>query len=388
MDLLDPQTYRAVRKPLLDAETLPPACYTSVEFHRREVSEIFLKCWNLVGRADYVKNPGDYFTHAVAGVSFIVMRGDDNRIRAFVNACRHRGAELLRGEGNCRAIRCPYHSWTYNRDGSLRGPNGMQDTREFSASDFGLREIRLETWSGFLFVNFDPDAEPLRAYLGDLDSWTESYEFQDMITVKRREFVIRANWKSYVENSLEHFHLPTVHQKTIGSVRAVWEPVNGAPGNFVILRSKTTGSRATLGNAASFENIPTLRGPAAEGAQYILIYPCTVIGADLDCMWFKQMLPEGPDTMRLVAGFCFTKTSVERPDFDEVVQNYHNRFELVMGEDNGIAETHLRGVLNPLARPGRLASIEPLVHTIDNWILDRVVGREAEEKKLSLGASR
>jgi phenylpropionate dioxygenase-like ring-hydroxylating dioxygenase large terminal subunit len=379
VDLFDPKTYRAVRGPLRDAETLPPACYTSQEFYQREVSEIFLKSWNLVGRADYVKKPGDYFTHMVGGVSFIVMRGDDGQIRAFVNACRHRGTQLLQGEGNCRTIRCPYHSWVYDSAGSLRGANGMQETRSFAASDYGLIGLRLETWEGFLFVNFDPNAESLGQYLGNLDAWTGSYGFEEMITVKRREFLIRANWKSYVENSLEHFHLPTVHQKTIGGVRAVWDPVDGAPGNFVILRSKTTASRATLGNAVSFGNIPTLRGPAAEGAQYILVYPCTVIGADLDCMWFKQMLPEGPDSMRLLAGFCFTKASVERPDFDEVVENYHRRFELVMGEDNDIAEKHLRGVLNPFARAGRLSSVEPLVHVIDNWILDRVVGpgREA-----------
>jgi phenylpropionate dioxygenase-like ring-hydroxylating dioxygenase large terminal subunit len=378
MDLLDPQTYRAVRRPLLSAETLPPECYSSAEFYRREVSEIFHKCWNLVGREDYVKAPGDYFTHEVAGTSMIVMRGEDGVIRAFANVCRHRGAQLLQGEGNCRAIRCPYHSWVYNCQGGLRGANGMQDTQGFVAADYGLISIRLETWSGFLFVNFDPNAASLKEYLGGLDGWTESYEFQNMVTVKRREFTLRANWKSYVENSLEHFHLPTVHQKTIGAVKAIWEPVDGAPGNFVILRSKANASRATLGNAKAFDRIATLRGPAAEGAQYILIYPCTVIGADLDSMWFKQMLPDGPDKVRLLASFCFTRQSVERHDFEEVVENYHRRFGLVMGEDNDIAETHYRGISNPFARAGRFSSIEPLVHTIDNWILDRVIGKDSQ----------
>lgn len=375
MNLLDPETYRAVRRPLLEAETLPPACYTSHEFYRREVSEIFLKCWNLVGRSDYVKNPGDYFTHTVAGVSFIVMRGDDGEIRAFANACRHRGAKLLEGEGNARSIKCPYHSWVYDSSGRLRGANGMRDTQDFDSAGYGLVGLRLETWEGFLFVNFDSSAEPLSKYLAGISRWTDSYGFSDMVTVGRREFTLRANWKSYVENSLEHFHLPTVHQKTIGGVRAVWEPVDGAPGNFVILRSKTTESRATLDNSASFGHMPGLRGPAAEGDQYFLIYPCTVIGAHLDCMWFKQMVPDGPDSMRLMAGFCFTKACVERPDFEDIVKNYHRRFELVMAEDNGIAELHLQGVLNPFARPGRFSSVEPLVHTIDNWILDRVVGK-------------
>src|SRR5258708_13780760 len=286
MDLLDPQTYRTVRRPLLSAQTLPPQCYSSAEFYRREVSEIFHKCWNLVGREDYVQAPADYFTHALAGAS-------------------------------------------------------------------------------------------LKECLGGLDGWTESYEFQNMVTVKRREFTLRANWKSYVENSLEHFHLPTVHQKTIGAVKAIWEPVDGAPGNFVILRSKANASRATLGNAKAFDRIATLRGPAAEGAQYILIYPCTVIGADLDSMWFKQMLPDGPDKVRLLASFCFTRQAFERHDFEEVVENYHRRFDLVMGEDNDIAETHYRGISNPLARARRFSSIEPLVHTIDNWILDRVIGKDS-----------
>ena len=380
-ELFESKTYRALRKPLLDAETLPPECYTSVEFYRREVAEIFLKSWNLVGRTDYVKKAGDYFTHTVAGVSFIVIRGDDGRIRALVNSCTHRGTKLLEGEGNCRTIRCPYHSWMFDRDGALKSAPYMQDVPEFSMGKNGLVEIRLEEWSGFLFVNFDPGCGKLRDYLGDLDAWTESYEFGRMVTVKRKEFVIRGNWKGYVENSLEHLHLPTVHQKTIGGVQAIWEPVDGTPGNYVILRSKTAASRATLGKDTAFDRIASLRGPAAEGAQYILIYPCTVIGADLDCMWFKQLLPEGPDTVRVVAAFCFTQEAVARPDFEEVVQSYHKRFELVIGEDNDISGKHLAGVGNPLARAGRFSSLEPLVHRIDNWIVDRVIGRGEDEPK-------
>jgi choline monooxygenase len=375
MDLLDPNAYAAVRKPLLDAETLPPACYSSREFYQREVSNIFLKCWNLIGRAEYVKNPGDYFTLSLVGVSLIIMRGDDGRIRAFINSCRHRGAKLLEGEGHCKAIRCPYHSWLYSTRGDLRAANGMQDTRNFDPSGFGLTEVRLDMWSGFLFVNLDPGSVSLREYLGDLDSYTQSYEFETMVTVKRKDFTVRTNWKSYIENSMENFHLPTVHQRTIGGVKAQWNPIDGAPGNYVLLQSRTTASRATLGGDAAFDRIATLRGPAAEGAQYILIYPCSVIGADLDCMWFKQMIPDGPDTVRYSAGFCFPRASVQRPDFEEVVQSYHKRFDLVISEDNGISEVQLQGLSNPFSRAGRFSSMEPLVHTIDNWILDRVVGQ-------------
>jgi choline monooxygenase len=374
MDLFDPNTYAAVRRPLLEADTLPPACYTAPEFYQREVSNIFMKCWNLIGREDYIKNPGDYFTYTLVGVSLIIMRGEDGRIRAFINSCRHRGAKLLEGEGNCNAIRCPYHSWLYSTMGALHNSNGMQDTRDFDRSDYGLAEVRLDIWCGFLFVNLDPSSSSLREYLGDLDSFTESYDFGTMVTGRRKAFTVQTNWKSYIENSMEAFHLPTVHKASIGGVKMENTIVDGAPGNYLIIQSRTAASRATLGDDARFESISTLRGPAAEGSQYILIYPSTVIGADRDCMWFKQMAPDGPGTVSYAAGFCFPKVTVERPDFDEIVPNYHKRFDIVIAEDNGISEVQLQGLSNPLARPGRFSVMEPLVHTIDNWILDRVVG--------------
>ena len=142
MDLFDPKTYTAVRRPLLDAETLPPICYTSPAFYQREVSTIFMKCWNLIGRTDYIKHPGDYFTTTLVGVSLIIMRGEDRKIRAFVNSCRHRGTKLLEGEGNCSSIRCPYHSWVYATTGALLGPKGMQSTHNFNESNFGLTEVK------------------------------------------------------------------------------------------------------------------------------------------------------------------------------------------------------------------------------------------------------
>jgi choline monooxygenase len=381
MNLFDPDAYARVRKPLLEAETLPPACYTSHEFYEREVSNIFLKCWNLIGRAEYLKNAGDYFTASLVGVSLIIIRGEDGHIRAFINSCRHRGAKLLEGTGNCKAIRCPYHSWLYSTAGDLRAPNGMQETRNFDPSQFGLTQVRLDEWSGFLFVNLDPGCVSLREYLGDIDTFTASYEFEKMVTVRRKDLTVRTNWKSYIENSLENFHLPTVHQGTIGGVKAQWNPIDGAPGNYVLLQSRTAASRATLGGAVAFDRIATLRGPAAEGAQYILIYPCSVIGADLDCMWFKQMAPDGPRMVQYSAGFCFPRASVERADFEQIVPNYHKRFDLVISEDNGIAEVQLQGLSNPFSRPGRFSSLEPLVHTIDNWILDRVLGQQSIQQR-------
>ena len=108
-DIFDPTRYEGVRRPLLDAVSLPPWCYTSDAFYRREVDAILTRSWNLVGRVDEIPSPGDYRVFDLCGRSAIVVRGDDGEIRALANTCRHRGTRLLDDSGHCRAIICPYH---------------------------------------------------------------------------------------------------------------------------------------------------------------------------------------------------------------------------------------------------------------------------------------
>jgi phenylpropionate dioxygenase-like ring-hydroxylating dioxygenase large terminal subunit len=177
-EILDPATYRETRRPLLEAETLPAECYTSEAFYREEVRKIFMKIWNFIGRADRIPNPGDYFAMEFVGVPVAVVRGKDGKVRAFANSCRHRGAKVVTGEGNCPAIVCPY-----------------QD--------------------GFLFLNFDPDADGLESFLGDLPKLMRPYNFAAMRCTRRRVYELGCNWKIYVENAMESYHVPSVHMKTL-----------------------------------------------------------------------------------------------------------------------------------------------------------------------------
>jgi phenylpropionate dioxygenase-like ring-hydroxylating dioxygenase large terminal subunit len=386
MRLLDPSTYIDVRRPLREASTLPVECYLSEEFYRHEVQDIFMKCWNLIGREDYIRHPGSYFTRELIGISLIVMRGQDMKIRAFVNACRHRGTKLLEGSGQCEHVACPYHNWTYHVDGTLRSFNAMGEAHNLDPKDYGLVEVKLDTWQGFIFINFDPGSASLKQYLGSLADHTASYNWSDMVTVRHRETVIKTNWKSYVENSMEPIHLPLVHKKSIGHVfasgKAGWRFTHGS--EWTIMHTLTDKSRAILPGDEGFDRLPNLVGTAADGAQYIHLNPCTTIGADLDCMWFKNMQPDGPHRVRNIAAFCFPKSALERPDFDRIIQNYYRRFDLVIDEDNAIAETQFHGLTNPLTRPGRYSHYEQNVHWFNNWVIDRVVG--PGPKRLSAAA--
>ena len=125
-DIFNPSHYDATRRPLLEAETLPPWCYTSEAFYQREVERIFRKVWNFVGHVSQIAAPGDYFALTFAGVPVIILRDLSGIPRGFANSCRHRGSALLEGEGNCRVIACPYHSWTYALDGALRAAPEMK----------------------------------------------------------------------------------------------------------------------------------------------------------------------------------------------------------------------------------------------------------------------
>ena len=373
--LFDPAHYAGVRRPLAQAQTLPPWCYTSEAFFRREVETIFLKEWNFLGRADRIPAAGDYFTVTFAGVPVIVLRDKAGAVRAYANTCRHRGAAMLSGEGNCKTIRCPYHSWVYDLDGKLIVAPEMEQTEGFHLSDYPMIPLRLETWEGFLFVNFDDGARPLMEFLGNLPATLASYGFSGMTCVRRKEFDLACNWKIYVENAMEAYHVATVHRSTLSRQRGQFPTVEDAEGEWMGLHKEHEGTRALLTGDTGFPRIPTLAGKAAKGSYYPLIFPSTMFGCTVDCMWWLELHPVSASRTRLIVGSCFPEEITKRPDFEEVVQRYYKRWDLSIPEDNVISEQQQIGLSSPFSRPGRLSYAEPLVHVFNNWVLDRVVGR-------------
>jgi phenylpropionate dioxygenase-like ring-hydroxylating dioxygenase large terminal subunit len=376
MNFLDPQAYSAVRRPVLQAETLPPQCYHAREFYELEVRSIFRRKWLLMGRLEEWKEPGTYVAYERFGVPFFIVLDAERRLRALANSCRHRGTNILSGSGTASTFVCPYHSWVYGLDGSLRRAPGMENTQGFDASGYGLAPVRLEVWRGFVFVNLSADGAPLADQLGDLDRYLASYDFDNLVTVGRDEYVVNTNWKSLVENSMEWLHHPTVHKQSIaGKVGTVSRNVVvGDPGEYLLLQAQAKGvSRATLDGESGFPPVSTLRGAALEGSHYVLLYPYAMLGCDLDAVWYKTMVPEGPGRVRNIATYCFHKETVARPDFEQVAPNYFRRYRKVVAEDNVAMELQYKGLASPYAQPGRFSDREVLVHRIDNWVLDQVL---------------
>jgi phenylpropionate dioxygenase-like ring-hydroxylating dioxygenase large terminal subunit len=172
---------------------------------------------------------------------------------------------------------------------------------------------------------------------------------------------------------MEDYHTPTVHRGSIGLQKTIPEDSHGA---WDAIHMEAADTIAVLpGEKTPFPHIPTLKGKAATGAYFALIYPAAFFGTTKDCMWFLQTIPLGPAKMKLSVGSCFPKSTVARPDFQEVVQRYYTRWDKSIPEDNGISERQQAGLSTSLATPGRLSLREPVVHTIANWVLDRVLDR-------------
>ena len=376
-DLFNPAHYAAVRRPLLEAETLPPWCYTSPAFYQREVETIFRKVWNFVGHVSQVDKPGDYFTLDFAGVPTIILRDGAGQLRAFANTCRHRGSELLEGSGHCRTIVCPYHSWSYGLDGALLAAPEMKETMGFDPSENGLVPLRLDSWGGFLFLCFDDTASDLAHYLGDLPVRTAPYGLADMACVRRKEFMLDCNWKLFVENAKESYHIATVHRNTINryaSARSSGYWVEETDGAYVSTFAQHEGSMALLKGADGFPPIEGLSGlREAGGTRAPLIYPSTYLACTIDCAWYLELHPLGPTRTRLIHGALFPRERIERSDFAEKAANYFHRWDVTIEEDVLASDRQQRGMEGPFVRPGRFSHREPLVHKIDNWVLDQVL---------------
>jgi len=378
-EMFDPRHYAAVRKPLLEAETLPPWCYTSAAFYAREVERIWKKVWNFLGSAEHIPHAGDYCTLTFAGVPLIILRDQEGQLRAYVNSCRHRGSALLQGEGNCKRIVCPYHSWTYELNGKLRGAPDMEKTIGFEKNEYGLIPIRLDTWGGFIFVTFDRNAPSLSEFLGELPQKLAPYNLSEMTLARRKIYDIKCNWKLFVENAKESYHIGTVHRSTINkyaSAKAAGYWVEEAKGEYVITFAQHEGSMALLKDAEGFPTIETLRGRKEERGTYApLIYPSTYLACTIDCAWYLELHPLGPDRTRMIHGALFPRSRRQHPDFAEIAKNYYRRWDITIEEDIIASELQQKGVDTEYSMPGRFSYREPLVQEIDNWVLDRVLDR-------------
>ena len=368
--LFEAETYRDLRKPLLQASTLPPGCYTDEAFYRREIERVFRPHWQFVGREEQLETSGRYQCHDGPAGSIILLRDRAGAVRAFANSCRHRGSRLLSGSGRCQRIVCPYHSWTYDLDGRLLGAPDMQAVQDFDTADFPLLELSVATWEGFVFVHHDADPPPLADHLGDFRQKFASHRCAELRYAGGLEFEIASNWKLLAENALEAYHTGSVHRDTLGQQHSSAFETRG---NWTGLLVEDEASVATLqGDDKPFAHIDGLDDAARRGAYFTLVYPSTQFVFAQDCIWWLAFVPLAVARTRLTIGACFPSETLARPDFADKVELYFTRWRCATAEDNAICEQQQLG--QRVARPpGRFAASEFAVHAFSNWLIAQIL---------------
>lgn len=340
LDLYDPSS------PLEEAWTIPAPWYTDPRVYELEKRTVFGATWQLAARLDQLREPGRYVTADIAGEPVVVTRGQDGQLRAFYNVCRHHAAVVMtQPEGQCSAMRCPYHGWTYGLDGKLKAAPDMGAVRCFDKARIGLMPLRVETWENLVFVNQDPEAPALGEWLGpELPAQAAGLGVGEFHFFERRVYEFQSNWKVYVDNYLDGgYHIPILHK----SLDAVIDYKNYTIENY----GRVCLQKSPLRDSKSRPESARLR--TGGQAYYYWLYPNFMLNWYQGVMDTNLVLPLGPDRTMVVFDFYFTDVSPEAYGRNKASVDMG---EGIQEEDQDISRSVQRGLGSRSYRAGRLSA--------------------------------
>jgi phenylpropionate dioxygenase-like ring-hydroxylating dioxygenase large terminal subunit len=188
--------------------------YFSAETAELEKQRLWPRVWQLAGRLEELPDVGSYLTYDILDDSVIVIRTAADKLQAFHNSCMHRGRRLLQGRGSVRQIVCPFHGWRYDIDGSIKYVLERDDWAgcpHMTDEDLRLREVRVDTWQGWVFVNLDRNAVPLATYLAPVNALVDPFEFETWRARWTKSVIVKCNWKVALEAFNEFYHVTGTH---------------------------------------------------------------------------------------------------------------------------------------------------------------------------------
>ena len=282
----------AVSAPFERARAMPPSAYTAPDFLKAEIEHVFAKDWVCVGRADGLRDPGDYIAHEIAGQPIIVLREASGRLRAMSNVCLHRMSVIAEGQGNKRALVCPYHGWTYNLDGTLRAAPAMTLNAGFCKDDYRLPQLRCEEWLGWIMVSLDPHARPVAEQLSEVEALISDFGMAGYTQTFRETHVWNTNWKVLAENFMESYHLPVCHAGTIGGLSRLEDMV--CPPGRAAFNYHTILKDDRLKIALAHDDNTRLKGERRRTTFLLAVYPSLLVTLTPGYFWYLSLHPKGP----------------------------------------------------------------------------------------------
>jgi len=359
-----------VALPFGQAVAMPKSVYTSPEFAALEQRHIFARDWLCAGRADALHAPGDYLTMEISGEPILVLRDRDGQLRAMSNVCRHRMSTLLEGRGNTRAIVCPYHAWTYNLDGTLRGAPAMTLNDSFCKEQIALPSVRCEIWLGWIMVTLNPDAPPPSERLVAVSDLIGPFQMENYVESFREEFRWATNWKVLAKNFMESYHLPVCHAGTIGGHVDLLKM--SCPEGLPAFNYHSILKNDALDLALAHPANTRLQGEQRRTTWLLSIYPSLMITLSPGYFWYLSLTPEGPGHVHVVFGGGLA------PDYaaDPASAGHFGRLKALLDavniEDKGCVERVYRGLCAGLAEPGPLSHLERPNYDFARYIAEMI----------------
>jgi choline monooxygenase len=313
------------------AATIPARWYADPAFLPREYQLVFGRTWQFAGYMEDVQNPGDYFSCEIASEPVVVTRAKTGVLHAFSNVCRHRASLIATGKGRGPSLRCPYHNWTYALDGRLLSQPEFEGAQNWCMADVRLPQFRTATWGPFVFVNLDPHAPELQEVLGAIPDEVEKIgcPVNQLHFSERRDYVINCNWKVYIDNYLEGYHVPAAHP---GLNRAL---------DYNQYRVDTY-------RYYSSQYAPLKQGDGGQ-ALYYWIFPNFMLNIYPDNLSSNIILPLGHDkTLTIFEWFAYGENASVSPktiEFSDEIQQ----------EDIKICESVQRGLQSRTYQQGRFS---------------------------------
>jgi phenylpropionate dioxygenase-like ring-hydroxylating dioxygenase large terminal subunit len=358
---------------------LPLGRYTDRAFYELEREHLWKKTWLYAGHISELPKVGSYKLCDIAGAPILLVRGDDDVVRAFYNSCRHRGAPVVRGAcGEARMLVCQYHSWGYDLCGNLQRVPDERDFVGLQKEELGLPSVRCESWNGWFWVNLDHDAMPLLEWLHPLPTVLDELGAAPFRHIQTKSEVVRCNWKVLAEGFLEVYHARTIHSNTVaksldgrGAVMMLFD--HGHQNMITPLQPEMlTEGRVDRQGIEPFRGatelffttnpahgmFPNLITPLdARGFPFLVFWPEAIDRTRLDVVWFAPDWGDG-----------------EMPNADVWAKRLAG-FDLVMDEDYSNLEPVQRSMENAAHGRQVLNYQERRIWHVHAWI-DKIIGPE------------
>ena len=384
--------------PLPQARTLPKAAYTSDAFYRLEEEKLFRTGWLCVAHVSELPKPGDYLALELLGEPLVVTRAEDSAVHVLSRVCPHRAMDILPGsegfprKGHAPHLLCPYHVWSFELDGMLRGCPHMQEADAFAKVDYPLATLRSGIWNGFVFVNFDGAAPELERCYAPLDELLAPWNFAEMGIVISMDWDCNFNWKVMVENWMESYHHIGAHSTTLNPImpgQNTWsEPesphyIQAHLPYTAKLRAERVDPAARGESIPGFLPIPGLNEEQRAEWGLFLGHPFFMFLTMPDRLLWYRLLPLSAGRCRLQTMTLVSRDTLDSPDLEKMIEAETPLLRDFHVEDMVVNKGVQDGLKSAYAVRGRLSHLEEPVWLIQRHLAARLAGsypKKAERK--------